>query len=110
MEILRDTNGDIEIINITGSLDSNTSTEFEENIYSVIEEGAHRMIFNLETMDYISSAGIRVMLKVAKELKRREGLVVLCALQDYVKEVFHIAGFDAYLNIEPHLDAAMDRF
>jgi len=68
------------------------------------------MIFNLENMEYISSAGIRVMLKIAKELKRRKGIVVLCALQDYVKEVFHIAGFDAYLNIEPDLEAALAQF
>ncbi len=66
-----------------------------------------KLILNLENLDYISSAGIRVMLKTTKDLKRMEGNIVLCALQDYVKEVFEIAGFDGYLNIEHNLEAAI---
>lgn len=107
MKVFCENNNGVEIFSISGSLDSNTSTEFENQIVSSLERGERRLIFNLEDLDYISSAGIRVMLKTAKDLKQLEGVVVLCSLQDYVKEVFHIAGFDAYLNIEPDLDSAM---
>ena len=108
MEINQENNNGIEIFNVKGSLDSNTSTEFETLIYTALENGQRKLILNLENLDYISSAGIRVMLKTTKDLKRMEGNIVLCALQDYVKEVFEIAGFDGYLNIENNLKTAIE--
>ncbi|WP_300464718.1 STAS domain-containing protein [Desulfobacula sp.] len=107
MEIIQENTKGVEIFSVKGSLDSNTSTEFETRIYAALESGQRKLILNLEDLEYISSAGIRVMLKTTKDLKRMEGTVVLCALQDYVKEVFDIAGFDGYLNIEKSLEEAM---
>ena len=110
MEVSQENNNGIRVFRVKGSLDSNTSAEFENQIVEALEQGNRKLIFNLEDMDYISSAGIRVMLKTAKDLKRMEGSLVLCSLQDYVQEVFDIAGFDDYLNIEQDIDAAMVRF
>ncbi len=108
MEINQKNNNGIEIFSVKGSLDSNTSTEFETLIYAALENGQKKLILNLENLDYISSAGIRVMLKTTKDLKRMEGNIVLCSLQDYVKEVFEIAGFDGYLNIENNIETAIE--
>ena len=108
MEIFQENNNEVEIFSVKGSLDSNTSTEFETRIYAALESGQRKLILNLEDLDYISSAGIRVMLKTTKDLNRMDGNIVLCTLQDYVREVFDIAGFDGYLNIENNLKAAMD--
>jgi len=107
MEINQENNNGVEIFYVKGSLDSNTSTEFETLIYAALENGQRKLILNLENLDYISSAGIRVVLKTTKDLKRLEGNIVLCALQDYVSEVFEIAGFDNYLNIENNLETAI---
>jgi len=107
MEIVQENNNGVEIFSVKGSLDSNTSTELETRIYAALESGQRKLILNLENLEYISSAGIRVMLKTAKDLKRMEGNIVLCALQDYVREVFDIAGFDGYLNIENNIEEAM---
>jgi anti-sigma B factor antagonist len=107
MKIFQENNEGIEIFSVKGSLDSNTSPEFEQKIYEALEKGQRKLILNLEDLDYISSAGIRVMLKTTKDLKRMDGNIVLCSLQDYVREVFEIAGFDGYLNIENNLKAAM---
>lgn len=110
MEVFQENNNGIEIFRVKGSLDSNTSPAFENQIHAALEKGSRKLIFNLEDMEYISSAGIRVMLKTAKDLKRMEGSLVLCSLQDYVQEVFDIAGFDGYLNIEKDLKTALIRF
>ncbi len=107
MEVQQENTNGVEIFKIKGSLNSNTSPEFETLIYKSLENGQRKLILNLEDLDYISSAGIRVMLKTTKDLKRMDGNIVLCSLQDYVREVFDIAGFDGYLNIENNLDAAM---
>ena len=108
MEIFQENTNGVEIFSVKGSLDSNTSTELETRIYAALGNGQRKLILNLEDLDYISSAGIRVMLKTTKDLKRMEGNIVLCTLQDYVREVFDIAGFDGYLNIENNLETAMN--
>ena len=107
MEIFQENVNGVEIFSVNGSLDSNTSPEFESLIYTALENGQKKLVLNLENLEYISSAGIRVMLKTTKDLKRMEGNIVLCSLQDYVREVFDIAGFDGYLSIEKNLDEAM---
>jgi len=108
MEIFQENSNGVEVFSVKGSLDSNTSAEFEARIYTTLESGQHRLVLNLQDLDYISSAGIRVVLKTTKDLKRMDGNIVLCTLQDYVREVFDIAGLDGYLNIENSLKEAMD--
>jgi len=107
MDIIQENNNEVEIFNVKGSLDSNTSSELEAKIYTALESGQRKLIINLEKLEYISSAGLRVMLKTTKDLKRLDGNIVLCSLQDYVREVFEIAGFDGYMNIEKNLEEAM---
>ena len=68
------------------------------------------MIFDFKDLEYISSAGLRVILKATKEMKRTKGLIVLCSVQDYVREVFEIAGFDTFLPIEETFDDALKKF
>ncbi len=109
MEIIQKNTNDIQIFSVKGSLDSNTSAELETRLYSALEQGHRKFIIDLEHLDYISSAGIRVMLKTTKDLKQMKGNIVLCALQDYVREVFDIAGFDGYLNIEKDLDGSIGK-
>jgi anti-sigma B factor antagonist len=72
-----------------------------------MEGGARSVVIDFENLDYISSAGLRIILKTTKDLKRTEGNIVLCAMQDYVKEVFEIAGFDSFLPIVPTVEDAL---
>ena len=80
---------------------------FEQKLFECIENGTQRLILDFQDLDYISSAGLRVILKATKNLKSAEGKLVLCAMQDYVKEVFEISGFDSFLPIEATLDDAV---
>jgi anti-sigma B factor antagonist len=108
MEITTDTRDDIRILAVRGRLDSTTSERFEDEIYTLIDSGIRRLVIDLEFLDYISSAGLRVILKTFKDLKQRQGSMVLCSLQDYVREVFEIAGFDTYLDIRDSRNTAVE--
>lgn len=110
MEIIEKKEGPVSIFSIQGRLDSNSSPEFEERIIGAIDEGARSMVVDFGELEYISSAGLRVILKSTKKLKRSEGSIILCAMQDYVREVFEISGFDSFLTIVPHMDDALKRF
>ena len=107
MEIIEENLGGINIYKLNGRLDSNTSQGFEKKIFQAIDDGTKNMIIDFKHLDYISSAGLRVILKATKALKREEGKMLLCDMQDYVKEVFEIAGFDSILPIVPTMDDAV---
>ena len=110
MEIIETKENDISIFKLDGRLDSNTSPTLEKKLAGAMESGAIYMIIDFENLDYISSAGLRIILKTTKDLKRSEGSIVLCAMQDYVKEVFEIAGFDSFLPIVATIDDALEAF
>lgn len=107
MEITCERQNNIEIFKVKGRLESNTSPELEQQLMRSLERGTTRMVIDFENLEYISSAGIRVILKAVKKLGQTQGRLVLCCLQDYVQEVFEIAGFDTYLTIEPTLERAI---
>ncbi len=109
MEIIEQNRNDIPLFSIRGRLDSNTSTEFEERLFGVIEKGAKDLIVDFGELEYISSAGLRVILKTAKKLGRAGGNIILCSMRDYVKEVFEISGFDSFLTIVPGPDDALEK-
>lgn len=109
MEIIEKKEGGVSIFKLTGRLDSKTSPEFEKRIFDEIEKGSKDMVIDFEDLDYISSAGLRVILKATKNLKRSDGTFILCSMKDYVKEVFEISGFDSFLPIVSTVDEALNR-
>jgi anti-sigma B factor antagonist len=110
MEIIEEKQDAISIFKLNGRLDSNTSQGFEKKIFDAISDGSKNMIVDFKDLDYISSAGLRVILKATKALNREEGKIMLCSMQDYVKEVFEIAGFDSFLPIVASMEEALRAF
>jgi anti-sigma B factor antagonist len=110
MNIIEEKQGGINIFKLNGRLDSNTSQGFEKKLFQAISDGSKTMVVDFKDLDYISSAGLRVILKATKAIKREDGRIMLCSMQDYVKEVFEIAGFDSFLPIVATMDDALDSF
>lgn len=110
MNIIEEKHDRVSAFRVQGRLDSNTSPEFEKRIFDAISNGSRNLVVDFKDLDYISSAGLRVILKATKALKREDGKIMLCAMQDYVKEVFEIAGFDSFLPIAPTLEDALRSF
>lgn len=93
ISINKDTNA--TVITIKGRLDTVTAPELEKQLTSVTADGAGTLIMNMSDVDYISSAGLRVLLVAAKIMKSNNGEVLLCGLQGSVKEVLDISGFSS---------------
>ncbi|MEN6349590.1 MAG: STAS domain-containing protein [Syntrophomonas sp.] len=87
------------VLAIEGRLDSSTSSELEKVFLKIMEAGEKNILVDFAGMDYISSAGLRVLLMAAKKTSKLGGKVVLTALSDNVKEVFDIAGFSSIFTI-----------
>ena len=105
-EVERD--GTSMTIALDGRMDAMTSPEFSSRLEGWIGDGVKHCVIDCSRLDYISSAGLRAMLLLAKELQGRGGEVQLAALQETVQEVFAISGFDKIISIVATLDDVVD--
>lgn len=87
------------VVSAEGQINSGNASAIEADLLSHVEKGEHRMVLDLALLGYISSAGLRVVLLLAKRLKQANGKLVLCGLQSRVREVFDISGFLAILTV-----------
>ena len=76
-------------------------------IKKIMEEDGRRVLFNLDDLEYLSSGGLKVILGAAKELKRKEGNLVLCSLNQFVKEIFVVSGFDSLIPIADTVESGI---
>lgn len=84
---------------LSGRLDSATSSGFEKTLQSVFSRDGVKALMDFTALDYVSSAGLRVVLMAAKRAKQAQGQLVLCGLQPHVKSVFEISGFLKILTV-----------
>ena len=110
MEILVTESGDVRILSFQGNLDTNTSPQAESEINGLIEAGSQKLLINFEKLDYISSAGLRILLATAKKLKVSQGDLKICCLNETVQEVFDISGFSSILTVSNDQDEALASF
>ena len=87
------------IIRLTGRLDGITMGEVESTFLDAVAAGEQRFIMDLKGLEYISSAGLRVMLLAIKKTKAIGGKLVLFGLAGTVEEVFQMSGFTAIFSI-----------
>jgi anti-anti-sigma factor len=110
MQISVKTTNEVKVLAFEGRLDTQTSPDAQQQLTRLIEEGETKILVNLEKVDYISSAGLRVLLVIAKQLKTTDGELRICSLNEVVKEVFDISGFDMILPISASELEALEDF
>ncbi|MEJ2229909.1 MAG: STAS domain-containing protein [Nitrospirales bacterium] len=94
MEISEMKKGSVIILSLKGRLDASTSKVVEESLLNKINNTQERLfVVDFKQLDYISSAGLRVLLVAAKILKSKNGKIVLANLNDHLKRIFEITGF-----------------
>jgi len=94
---------------IEGRLDAESAPEAEATVKGVLKQGSRRLLFDLSQMEYISSAGLRVILMAVKELRNKQGKVVLCGLTPYVKEIFDVSNFSSIIPITDSVEAGLQQ-
>jgi anti-anti-sigma factor len=95
------------VIKVEGRMDIATSPEFEENCAALMDQGHQKVVIDFSGLEYISSAGLRSILAIAKKLKNGGGSLSVCALTGLVKEVFDLSGFDNFLPIFTDAEQAL---
>lgn len=98
MNIQKTVSGAALTVALEGRLDTTTAPKLEEELRSSID-GITRLVFDVEKLEYISSAGLRVLLAMQK-LMNRQGAMLLRNVNEAVMEVFEVTGFSDILRIE----------
>ena len=107
MEILQEQQGRVIILSLIGRLDANTSKDLEGKLLPLLDADNRLFIIDFAQLEYISSAGLRVLLMAAKKLKPLDGTIALASLKDHIKEIFEIAGFLSLFQIFSGKDDAI---
>jgi anti-anti-sigma factor len=100
----------VTIVRCEGNLDTNTSMDAQEHVNKLIEDGALKLLIDFAKVDFVSSAGLRVLLATAKRLGGSGGSLRICGLNEAVNEVFEISGFSTILDVFPSEEEALQGF
>lgn len=98
MNIEKNLNGTELTVSLEGRLDTNTAPELEASLKEDLD-GVTELVLNLGKLEYISSAGLRVLLS-AQKIMNKQGSMVVKGANSVVMEVFEVTGFVDILNIE----------
>ena len=108
MKLSNEKQGEATILNVGGRLDAAGAPELETRCKALILEGSSRLLLDLAKVEYVSSAGLRSLLVLAKAVKSAGGALALCCLVPAVRDVMTISGFDNILPLAADRAAALE--
>ena len=88
------------IISLSGRLDTITSPQLEEEVNRNSFDEIETVTLNMRALEYISSAGLRVVLKLHKKMTAQGGQLKLINVNDMIMEIFTMTGMDSFLEID----------
>jgi anti-anti-sigma factor len=110
LEIIPSSSSEFVHIRLRGQITSATAPEFEQALNGVLkDQKAPQCVLDLAELSYTSSAGLRVLLVLAKRIRNAGGRLVLCGAQPTVLHVFEAAGFTQIFTIVPDLKTAREK-
>ena len=94
MRIKWENTGDVAVARIEGRIDSVNTAEFQRVLESGLDPTAKTVVIDFEKVAFMSSSGLRVVLMLAKQLRRRGAQAAVCSLPGPIREIFAVTGFD----------------
>lgn len=110
ISIKEEAKGDVLILRMNGRLDAVSSPAAEHIVFDFINTGHAKLVFNFTGVDYLSSAGMRMLLSVTKKLKTMPGKLVICSVTTNVMDVLRMSGFDHVLELSLTEEDALRKF
>lgn len=110
VKVKEERKGDVLVLRFLGRLDALSTPQTEKRVVQLIDAGASKILMDFAGVDYISSAGMRMLLAVTKKLKVLSGHLVLCSITMNVMDVFKMSGFDHVLELAATEEDALGKF
>lgn len=107
MDINQKPIGSIIILSLNGRLDTMNYALLEKEVNSLIKNNQKDIILDCQSLDYVSSSGLRVLMMALNQVKATGGKFSICNLQPSIIKIFKISGFDRLFDIFPGRDEAV---
>jgi anti-anti-sigma factor len=108
MKTRQEQKGEVTVIAVSGRLDGKSCPELEAQLRQLVDAGRRRFALDFEQLEYISSAGLRILLSISKALAGTDGRIKIAHLQQEVREVFDLTGFSQLFEICPDIKQCLD--
>lgn len=90
---------DVKVVRFEGKLDTNTTPDAEVKLMAIVNDGCGKILVDFQKLDFVSSAGLRILLVTAKKLGTTGGSLRVCGLNETVRDIFDISGFSTLLRV-----------
>ena len=100
----------IQKVRISGYLDSSTFPQLQEHLDNLLKQGNHYYLLDLENLDYISSAGLGVLMGILREVREKEGDLKIINMSEKIARVFDLLGFSRLMKVYPSESEALEAF
>lgn len=111
MEIIHKEFKRVDLVSVSGRVDSNTAPDLESTFRGINDAGRFRIVLDMSNLEYISSAGLRVLVSTLKNCRRyNRGDLRLASLSDRITGVMEMAGLDVLYKIYPDATEAVGSF
>ncbi|MCB0164957.1 MAG: STAS domain-containing protein [Anaerolineae bacterium] len=107
MEIIVRTIDDVTVADITGDIDGKTAPEAQAAILPLLQPGC-KVIVNMSGVEYMSSAGLRMMLSMHRETASNKGHLVLVGLSEDIQDTMSATGFLNFFTIQDTVESGLD--
>lgn len=107
MIVHHESRGPMQVFRPVGRLDNVTSADLEALLIEKLDGGCTHVVLDLADLDYVSSAGLRVILMAGKRLRTIGGRLVLARLRDSVRDLFEMSGFLSLFPIAESVEQAL---
>ena len=107
LQIRAESRTEVTIAFASGRIDGANASEALSALESIIDGDVPVLLLDFENLTYISSAGLRVLLQMARQLQQRSAVFGVCSLSQDVGEVIRVSGFDAFITVYSDLPAAL---
>lgn len=105
MEITASNHEDWTVLEVSGSVDASTAPAFQAEAMGRIGQGAKKMAIDVSKVEYMSSAGLRVLLMIFKALKAGGGAMCMLSPSPFVAEVLELSGFSGIMPVAENREA-----
>lgn len=99
MEITKNFENDKVILNVSGRIDTVTSSDFQQQVLDVFDMSLQNLVLDCQNLEYISSSGLRALLVIAKLANCKDVEITLKNVNSMVLEVLEMSGFDSFFTI-----------
>ncbi len=100
----------VQIVRVEGYLDSSTFPQLQDRLSELISEKNYRFVIDVEELNYISSAGLGVLMGMLQEVREHEGDLKMANMSTKIRNVFDMLGFSRLLRIYDSVDQAVEAF